>query len=145
MFLFVLAAIVATFGPYDATVVRVIDSDTIVVDVKALPGIIYRTQLRLDGIDTPEKFRSSCKSQLRKKKEREMGRAATNHVRGLLPVGQGVRVILEKHGKYGGRMIGSLSFDGVDLGEYLLTNNYAIPYDGGKKSNHWCRVDRVGL
>ena len=45
-------------GPVSATVVRVIDGDTLIVDASGCPNIVVRRiSVRVDGIDTPERRR----------------------------------------------------------------------------------------
>ena len=67
---FILASVVAFFatsasaqtikGPVSATVVRVIDGDTVVVNADIWPGIVvHEISVRVDGIDTPER-RGKC-------------------------------------------------------------------------------------
>lgn len=41
---------------YEATLVRVVDGDTIVVSLKVFPGAILQGTLRLLEVDTPEKY-----------------------------------------------------------------------------------------
>ena len=43
------------YGPYRAMVVRVLDGDTVEVDVWLWPGLVQRIKLRLAGVNTPEK------------------------------------------------------------------------------------------
>ena len=44
-----------SYTAYQATVVKVIDGDTIQLDVAIWPGLTQRISLGLNGIDTPEK------------------------------------------------------------------------------------------
>jgi endonuclease YncB( thermonuclease family) len=48
------AAAAEPYGPYQATVTRVIDGDTL----EGRAGLTQRTSLRVEGIDTPE--RNGC-------------------------------------------------------------------------------------
>lgn len=43
------------YGPYQADLVRVIDGDTIEVDLHVYPGEVVRVSVRENGINTPEK------------------------------------------------------------------------------------------
>ena len=60
--IFIILIIVSPFASaeeinssYRAMVVRVLDGDTIELDMQIWPQLIQRTKLRLDGINTPEK------------------------------------------------------------------------------------------
>ena len=49
---------------YDATVVSVLDGDTVKVKILAWPEPLQLVSVRIDGIDTPEKgFRAKCKKE----------------------------------------------------------------------------------
>lgn len=63
LFAFLVPAAVAAaedYGPYRASVVRVIDGDSIEIDVKLFPGLTQRVSLRLDGVNTPERRGPEC-------------------------------------------------------------------------------------
>jgi len=67
-----------TYGPYNARVLRIIDGDTVQVEVAIWPGLKQVTKLRLAGINTPEKRGkvSVC--------EKRAGYAATAFTRSFL-------------------------------------------------------------
>ena len=44
-----------TYGPYRASVVNVIDGDTVKVQIAVWPRVTYEVNLRLSGVNTPEK------------------------------------------------------------------------------------------
>ncbi len=120
------------YGPYAAQVVRVIDGDTVEVDVRIWPGLVQRIRLRLEGVNTPEKRGkgvSIC--------EKKGAQQATAFTRRFLS--QGVRVAVSgvKPGKYAGRMLGRIAVNGKDLGKALITASLAKPYAGGKRES-WC-------
>ena len=73
-FIFILLLLLPSWLPadsytsYSATVVEVIDGDTIQLDVDIWPGLTQRISLRLNRIDTPEKRGSpTCEKELAKK------------------------------------------------------------------------------
>jgi endonuclease YncB( thermonuclease family) len=119
-------------GPFNATVVRVYDADTVIVDVYPWPSISVRTKVRIRGIDTPERRRYKCPE------EKQLARISTDYVKGLLPKGTRVQLGGVSFGKYAGRVLGNLMISSFDnkwssLGEILLAAGYAKPYNGGKK------------
>lgn len=48
------------YGPYQVSPVRVIDGDSIEVDVRLWPGLTSRVSLRLAGVNTPERRGPEC-------------------------------------------------------------------------------------
>ena len=63
---------------YNVKVTRVVDGDTVDVDIDLGFGMIYKKQrVRLHGIDTPE-------SRTRDLEEKKYGKAAKAHLKGLL-------------------------------------------------------------
>lgn len=117
------------FAGYKADVIRVIDGDTVKLAVHVWPGLIQEINLRLDGVNTPEK-RSSAKC------ERAAGRAATDFTVRFMG-GESVEVTDVSLGKYAGRVLGKISVDGVDLGTALIEAGHAKPYSGGHREA-WC-------
>ena len=117
------------YGPYQADLVRVLDGDTVQVDVRLWPGLAQRINLRVIGIDTPEKrTRNLC--------EKEKGLAATAYAETLL---EGAELTIDQIelGKYAGRVLGVLYVDGVDFGTTMTEAGHARPYDGGTRQE-WC-------
>ncbi len=124
-------------GPFNATVVRVYDADTVIVEVYPWPSISVRTKVRIRGIDTPERRRYKCPE------EKLLAKISTDYVKGLLPKGTRVQLTEVSFGKYANRVIGNLMIGSIDnkwtsLGEILLAAGYAKPYKGRKKKG-WCR------
>jgi len=121
------------YGPYKANVLRVIDGDTVHIEVSIWPGLSQRTKLRLAGVNTPEKRGreiSDC--------EKRAGHAATAFTRRFLKKAQSVTVSGIRPGKYAGRMLGSLHVDGKSLEKALLDSEHARPYHGGRRQP-WCQ------
>jgi len=114
---------------YQADVVRVIDGDTVKLNVEIWPGLTQVINLRLDGVNTPEKRGASdC--------EKEAGKKATEFTEWFLE-GHKVTVTDVKLGKYAGRVLGKISVGGVDLGQALIDTGHARPYVGGRRAG-WC-------
>ena len=108
-------------------VVKVYDGDTITVASKILDSKkIYRFSVRLKGIDAPEI----------KGKTQEEKNAAIISRNALREKIQGEIVFLKdvKKEKYG-RLLANIYFNNTNVNEWMLINNFAIPYDGGKKTD----------
>lgn len=112
--------------------VRVIDGDTIVFLAPEFPRPLQQISVRLKGIDTPEStWRADCPQ------EENLGLEAKAFVTDWFNNYESMEVFVDGWGKYGGRCLGSIKLDGIDLAEELIAMGYAVPYDGGKKIS-WC-------
>jgi len=119
-----------TFGPYAADLVRVIDGDTIEVDLHVYPGSMQRVSIRENGINTPEKrTKLQC--------EKVAGIAATLEAAHFL---SGKHLVVEnlRPGKYVGRMLGNVYANGGSLADHMLQTGHARPYHGEKREP-WCQ------
>ena len=117
-------------GPSPARVVRVIDGDTVVLDVTLWPGLTQRIHLRLAGINAPEtRGASHC--------EEAAGRDAADLVRRLVEGARRLTVRDVRQGKFAGRVLGRLEADGQDVARSLLAAGLARPYHGGARKP-WC-------
>ena len=112
---------------YTASVLKVIDGDTIEVDFDLGFGVWLRNQrIRLDGIDTPE-------SRTADKEEKVRGTLSKEKLKEIL--GKEIRVTtkIDPNEKYG-RILGVLvNADGINVNEWLIQNNYAVKYSGENK------------
>ncbi len=122
-----------TYGPYPAKVIRVVDGDTVELEVALWPGLSQRIRLRLDGVNTPEKRGKGVTSC-----EKAAAAKATAFTRKFLAGAQTVVVTGVRLGKYAGRALGRIAVGGMDLGAALVTAGLAHPYAGGKR-RAWCR------
>lgn len=103
---------------YRATVTRIIDGDTIEVDIDlGFKTTLQKERIRLLGIDTPE---------LRSKDESERARAklAKEYVESVIPVGTEVRITTRKDekGKYG-RYLAQVVYRREDGSSYSLSQS----------------------
>jgi micrococcal nuclease len=116
---------------YQATVLRIIDGDTVDVDIDLGFSVWLKKQrVRMMGIDTPE-------SRTRDKEEKVRGLLSKKKLTELCPVGSIVQLMTAKDknkGKFG-RILGILVVDGVDVNQWLIENNYAVPYLGQSKDD----------
>lgn len=109
--------------------INIIDGDTIRMD-----GIT----IRIIDLDTPETFRSRCENEL------VLGLAAKEHLRSLLDSGA---VTYEATGtdRYG-RTLANVYVSGVNVGQQMIRDGVALPYQPGKDAKlarlrHWCGPD----
>ena len=115
---------------YKAKLDRVVDGDTIDVNIDLGFDISVHKRVRLAGINAPE-------SRTRNLEEKKKGLAAKARLIEILEKGSLV-VESKELGKYG-RVIGTLHIypDNLDLpinvNETLVSEGYAVEYDGGKR------------
>ncbi len=117
---------------YKATIIKVIDGDTVDVDIDLGFEVWLKNQrIRLYGIDTPESRTSD-------KVEKVFGNLAKEKVLEFCPVGSDIILQTktdDSRGKYG-RILGELiTKDGVNVNEYFIENNYAVAYFGKSKDD----------
>ena len=119
---------------YNCKIVRVVDGDTVDVDIDLGFGIwMHKERIRGHGIDTPE-------SRTRDPMEKIFGKLAADTVEKFLPVGsrQTLITVKDKAGKFG-RILGKFKiFDGqqdreTTLNEWMVRNYYAVEYHGQSK------------
>ena len=116
-------------GPVPADIVRVIDGDTVLMDVYSWPDEAKRTYVRVDGIDTPE-MRGKCEA------EKIKARQAKAYVEALSGP---VTLFNVRLGKYAKRVLATVRIGGVDVGDALVGEGLAVRYDGGARQS-WCRA-----
>ena len=120
----------AMFGPYNAEVVKIIDGDTVKMQLGLSPGLTKTINIRLDGVNTPEKrTRDQC--------EKTAGLAATAYTEQWLANAEKITVSNVRNGKYAGRWLGSIAADGRDLATDLIASGHGRPYHGEKRKP-WC-------
>jgi len=113
---------------YNATVSRVVDGDTIDIDIDlGFNVILSKRRVRLIGVDTPEK-------RTRDKREKVFGLLATKVVEKLCPVGSKIiiKTKIDKDDKFG-RILGEIIAGDVNVNQYLIDNHYAVKYSGQNK------------
>ena len=114
---------------YAASVLRVIDGDTLELSVEVWPDVAVKSTLRLSGVNTPESRGavSAC--------EKAAGLAAKKFTEQFVEAGS-AQLSVKGKDKYG-RVLGSLSVGGSDLAAALLAAKLAVPYAGGQRKP-WC-------
>ena len=107
---------------YRCKVVKIIDGDTVDVDIDLGFGVWLRKQrIRLYGIDTPE-------TRTRDLKEKQVGLAAKKRLQELID-DSGGKFRIQSHGigKYG-RCLGTLFIDDTNINVLLLEEGLAEKY-----------------
>ena len=108
------------------------DGDTLTVNISGYPDIIGRNiQIRVLGIDTPE-LKGRCDNEVLKAVE------AKTFIHNELTKASRIDIIEVGRDKYF-RIDGDVVYDGKSLRKEMLDRGYAIPYDGGTKTNPWCK------
>jgi len=119
---------------YRANILRVVDGDTVDVDIDLGFDIVLKKQrIRLYGVDTPE-------SRTRDLEEKKHGLAAKEFVQSYLPVGtkQTLQTRLDDRGKFG-RILGEfVAFDAKNdrqstVNQLLIDNYHGVAYYGQSK------------
>ena len=119
---------------YSCTIVRVVDGDTVDVDIDLGFGMWMKKQrIRFYGIDTPE-------SRTRDLEEKKYGLIAKAFVEASLPVGstRTLTTVKDKTGKYG-RILGKFkAYDSytdawVNFNQLLIIKHHAVEYQGQSK------------
>ena len=120
-----------TVFEYRATMLRVVDGDTVDVDIDLGFGVWLRKQrIRLHGIDTPE-------SRTRDLEEKHYGILAKEYIEDRFPVGHvfTLRTYKDDKGKFG-RILGELvDTMGNSLNDLMIAQCYAVPYKGQSKED----------
>jgi len=120
---------------YTATVRRVVDGDTIDVDIDLGFSVwLDKQRIRLLGIDAPA-------ARTRNKEEKIRGLLSKEKLKSLCPVGSLIQLKTHKDdkGKFG-RILGELVVDtasenSVNVNQWLVENNYAVTYSGQRKED----------
>jgi endonuclease YncB( thermonuclease family) len=106
-------------GPVEATLLRVIDGDTLLVRARVWLDLEVVTRVRLRDVNAPE---------LRARDEDERARAqAARAFVATLAEGAVLRLSEIGQDKYGGRVVARVTVDGADLGSALLAGGHARP------------------
>lgn len=105
---------------YNARVLRVVDGDTVQLDVDLGFDIRQRMTVRLYGINAPEMSTPG-------------GKPARDHLVGMLPTGATVRLETlkdrkEKYGRYLARIYAESPADMLDVNAKMIEDGHAVPY-----------------
>ena len=121
---------------YQCKIVKIIDGDTVDVDIDLGFGVWLKKQrIRLYGIDTPE-------SRTRDLEEKKYGLVAKAFVLAHLPLGstRTLTTVQDKTGKYG-RILGKFkAYDShldawVNLNQWMIIKHLGVAYHGQSKED----------
>ena len=121
---------------YNVKVVKVVDGDTIDVDIDlGFSTVLKKQRVRFLGIDTPE-------SRTRDLVEKQFGKASKKHLKGLLESAESLSLISHDKGKFG-RILGEIIAhfnEGhpvyeteVNVNEQMILDGHAVRYTGENK------------
>jgi micrococcal nuclease len=117
---------------YKCTVTKIIDGDTIDVDIHlGFDVVLTKQRIRLMGIDTPE-------SRTRNLEEKARGLLSKQYMIDKCPVGSKITLKSLDRGKFG-RILGEIWEDGIEahedntLNKRMCLEGFAVEYYGGSK------------
>ena len=114
---------------YKVKVTRVVDGDTVDVDIDLGFGMTYKKQrVRMMGIDTPE-------SRTRDLEEKFYGKASKANLVRILD-GKDIELVSHDKGKFG-RILGELFIvsSKFSVNQQQIDENHAVPYFGQSKDD----------
>lgn len=126
----ILLALALFYGPYYATVVRVIDSITVVLEVAAWPGQVNRVTLRLRGVERPHRFGACDAETLMAREGKEFTQTFLTH----RVVIYNIRAARDDRSRLWGQIRNAR---GEDLKQALISAGYAAANHGGTYTS-WC-------
>ena len=115
---------------YNCTVERVVDGDTIDVVLDLGFDILYKSRVRLYGIDTPE-------SRTRDKDEKARGKMAGSFLEEAIEDGEKVIIqtkLKDSRGKFG-RILGDVIVDDININQLMVKCHLAVAYHGQSKND----------
>ena len=113
---------------YACKVERVVDGDTVDVVLNLGFDIMYKSRVRLYGIDTPE-------SRTRNLDEKARGKMAGAFLKNAIDTGEKVVIqtkLKDSRGKFG-RVLGNIIVDGININQLMIDNYHAAAYFGQSK------------
>jgi micrococcal nuclease len=128
------------FEYYVKEIIKVVDGDTIDVDIDLGFDISFTSRVRLSGIDTPE-------SRTLNKMEKALGLEAKAYLKNKINSAKNIVIKTEKINsseKYG-RILGWLYLDNsaVSVNEQMILNGYAWKYMGDTKVKDFVALAKV--
>jgi micrococcal nuclease len=116
---------------YKCKIIKVLDGDTVDIDLDLGFKIILANQrVRMAGVDTPESRTTIAEEKVR-------GQLSKKKLAEKLPVGSWQIIETQKSDSNDdkfGRILGVFILeDGTRVNDWLIQNNYAVPYKGENK------------
>ena len=115
---------------YSCEVKRVVDGDTVDVILDLGFDILYKSRVRLYGIDTPE-------SRTRNKDEKARGKMASAVLKEAIEDGEKVVIQTKLKGSRGkfGRVLGDVVVDDININQLMVKCHLAVAYHGQSKDD----------
>lgn len=110
--------------------IKVIDGDTIKVEIKSNYDFLKVVNVRIKNVDTPELKKSKCVEEKRKAER------ARNYVESLLRRADKI-TLREVHGGMYFRLLADVYADEINVADRLISMGYAREYYGNKRKG-WC-------
>jgi micrococcal nuclease len=116
---------------YKCKINKVLDGDTVDIDLDLGFNIVLANQrVRMAGVDTPE-------SRTANKEEKPRGLLSKKKLAEKLPIGSWQIIETQRSDNNDdkfGRILGVFMLeDGTNVNDWLIKNNYAVPYKGDNK------------
>ena len=108
----------------EGKVVKVYDGDTVHIVFPIFNNMYFRWNCRINRVDTPE-------LRTKNKLEKQMGYKVRDKLREKI-LNKIVTVKCDHFDKYG-RLLAEIEFEGENISDWLIENEYAFKYDGGTK------------
>lgn len=105
---------------YKGNVIRLIDADTVLVDIQLGFYLTYQTKIRLLGINAPEK-------------NTKEGKKAIEWLEKTLPLNQEITLEVYKAPEKYGRWLAYITYNGLNINQELIKSGNAVEYYGGKR------------
>ena len=115
---------------YNCTVTKIIDGDTLDVDIDLGFSVkLTKQRIRMMGIDTPE-------SRTRNLEEKKRGLISKQYLLDKCPIGSTIRLVSHDKGKFG-RILGSIYTDASEqsINKIMCDEGFAVEYYGGSKDD----------
>ncbi|MDP9839239.1 endonuclease YncB(thermonuclease family) [Neorhizobium huautlense] len=119
-------------GPVEATILRIVDGDTLLVEARPWPQQRMEVYVRIRGIDAPE-MKSGCPG------VRLAGVDARNALEELTAASRKIQLVHISGDKYFGRIVADVILpDGKNVADDLLVAGLVRVYSGGRKPKENC-------
>jgi len=123
-------------GPYEAEVVRVVDGDTLEVNVALWPGLRAEYAVRVRGIDAPELHRPACRA------EAELALQARDQAERLYPPGTVVQLREVSYDAFAGRVVAEVRRWRTDrwlsFAREMTERDLAAAWEPHQSAFTWC-------
>lgn len=124
------------YSEYSATVIRIIDGDSIAVEVDLWPGLVAKYTVRVRGIDAPELRRVGCEE------ERAWGLAAQKQAARLYDVGSKVKLKNVEYDSFSGRVVADIfrwrSDRWLSFSDEMIDRGMALAWTPKMDDVPWC-------